>query len=93
MADDHEAQLEEEALLEYAEHLGIDPIKHSKYMYIAKQALEAPLPEGWEQGEDDDGTPYYFRTDGEGESVWEYPTDEKFRQMFLHEVLEYVRAN
>ena len=73
MADDHEAQLEEEALLEYAEHLGIDPVKHRKYMYIAKQALEAPLPDGWEQGEDEDGTPYYFRTDGEGESVWEYP--------------------
>ena len=62
MADDHEAQLEEEALLEYAEHLGIDPVKHRKYMYIAKQALEAPLPDGWEQGEDEDGTPYYWST-------------------------------
>ena len=48
---------------------------------IAKKALTAPLPDGWEQGESEDGTPYHYNPET-GESIWEHPLDEHYRQEF-----------
>ena len=41
-----EDALFQDALNEHAEYLGMDPVRDAKYMYIAKEALEAPLPDG-----------------------------------------------
>lgn len=53
---------------------------------LAKESLEADLPEGWEmeimeEGEHA-GTPYYFNEEL-GESMWEHPKDEFYRTKYL----------
>lgn len=45
-----ETQLYEKALREHAIFLGMDPDIDQEFMYIADEALKAPLPENWEQG-------------------------------------------
>ena len=70
-----------EAIREHAKFLGMDPDVDQDYLYIAEEALTAPLPEGWQQAEAEDGTPYHFNPDT-GESLWEHPLDEVYRQKF-----------
>lgn len=53
---------------------------------LAKESLEADLPEGWEmeimeEGEHA-GTPYYFNEEL-GESMWEHPKDDFYRAKYL----------
>ena len=71
----------QEAIREHALFLGMDPDVDQDYMWIAEEALTAPLPEGWQQGQAEDGTPYHFNPDT-GESLWEHPLDEKYREKF-----------
>jgi surface protein len=71
----------QEAIREHAVFLGMDPNVDQDYMWIAEEALKAPLPEGWQQGQAEDGTPYHFNPDTK-ESLWEHPLDEKYREKF-----------
>lgn len=71
----------QQAVRDHAEYLGIDPNVHSKYLYIAEEALVAPLPADWERGESEEGVPYYFNTET-GESMWAHPRDDEYRQKF-----------
>jgi hypothetical protein len=71
----------QEAIREHAKFLGMDPDLDKEYLYIAEEALTAPLPDGWQQAEAEDGTPYHFNADT-GESLWEHPLDEVYRQKF-----------
>ena len=71
----------QEAIREHALFLGMDPDVDQDYMWIAEEALTAPLPEGWQQAEAEDGTPYHFNPDT-GESLWEHPLDEVYREKF-----------
>ena len=63
----------------------MDPEKHEHLLWIAEEALTAQLPENWEQGVSDDGTPYHFNTKT-NESMWEHPLDEHYRQLFESEL-------
>lgn len=54
---------------------------------VAEEALTAPLPEGWEQGVSDDGTPYHFNEDT-GESMWEHPMDGHYKELFQNAKME-----
>ncbi|ETW01096.1 hypothetical protein H310_06713 [Aphanomyces invadans] len=69
-----------EAVREHARTLGLDPDKEPQYLWIVEEALTAPVPEDWEQGETDDGTIYYFNVNTE-ESVWEHPMDKYYSDM------------
>ena len=65
---DAEADVETEApsiadVCEYARHLGIDPIYDSQFLWVAQEALQAPLPEGWLEVFDDEAPP---QNKGEG---------------------------
>ena len=71
----------QEAIKEHAKFLGMDPEVDTDHLWIAEEALTAPLPEGWQQAEAEDGTPYHFNPDT-GESLWEHPLDEVYRQKF-----------
>ena len=71
----------QEAILEHAKFLGMDPVLDAAFLWIAEESLTAPLPEGWQQAEADDGTLYHFNPDT-GESLWEHPLDEVYRQKF-----------
>ena len=71
------------AVEEHARYLGMDPENpdHAELLWIAEEALTAPLPEDWEQGVTDDGTPYFFNVETK-ESVWDHPLDAHYQQMF-----------
>ena len=47
---------------EYAEYLGIDPIVDRLYIWIAREAMVAPVPDGWEMATGEDGYPYFFKS-------------------------------
>jgi hypothetical protein len=55
-------------------------------LWIARDALKAPLPPGWKlyQQKDGRGDPFYFnrRT---GESLWDHPSDRHFQALFATE--------
>jgi chromosome segregation ATPase len=76
------------AILEHARFLGMDPEEHEHLLWIAEEALTAQLPENWEQGVSDDGTPYHFNTKT-NESMWEHPLDEHYRQLFQSELVKH----
>jgi hypothetical protein len=56
--DEHES-----SVLRHAKFLGIDPVADADYLWIAEEALDAELPEGWVSGEGEgeyEGLIYYF---------------------------------
>ena len=63
---------------EQAQTLGItDP----NYLWIAARSLLSPLPEGWAQYKDQNGSPYYLN-EKTGESRWEHPLDDHYVAMY-----------
>lgn len=68
------------ALRDHAKSLGVDPDAEPHLMALVEEALLVETPEGWEQGETDDGTLYYFNTNTE-ESIWEHPLDAHYREL------------
>ena len=77
--EDYEPTSEE--ILEYATWLGMDPQVDREFFYIAKEGLKAPLPDPWKPCKTKEGEIYYFNFEN-GESVWEHPCDEYYRNMF-----------
>ena len=49
-----------------ATYLGMEPSNEPLLMWIARQAVLAPLPEGWEELQDGHGAYYRDRVSGEG---------------------------
>lgn len=67
---------------EHAKRLGIDPIMEADFLWIARESLVAPLPEGWYHvTATETGAPYYYN-EKTGESRWDHPCDDQFRQIF-----------
>lgn len=71
---------------EYAEWLGADLIKDRDLFWIAREALKAPIPKGWKlyQRKDGTGEPFYFNGKT-GESLWDHPLDQYFKDKFAEE--------
>lgn len=67
---------------EYALYLGIDHIKDSDYLYIAREGLKAPLPSPWKPCQTKDGSIFYFNTETKVSS-WDHPCDDYYRQFFM----------
>jgi hypothetical protein len=59
----------------------MDPEADEKHFSIAQESLQAELPEPWQQGISEEGDPYHFNEET-GESMWEHPMDEFYRQKF-----------
>lgn len=68
----------DEEIQEYAEYIGIDVEKEPDLMWIAKEGLRAPLPEGWRACQTDGNEVYYFDFKS-GESLWDHPLDEHYK--------------
>lgn len=72
--------VDDRALLSMASCLGMDPTRDKDLLWIARSALEAPLPDGWEELEDEDGT-RYFHERASGKTSWQLPSDDYYRQV------------
>lgn len=72
-------------ILEYAEWLGLDLEEDQDLLWIAKAGLAMPVPFPWKPYQlGEDGTLFYFNYET-GESVWDHPCDDKYRQLVQNE--------
>jgi len=83
LPDDYEPTADE--ILEYAKWLGMDPDKDQELFWVAREGLKAPLPENWKPCQTGDHEIYYFNF-ATGESVWDHPCDEYYRNLYHEEV-------
>ena len=67
---------------EYAEYLGIDGNIDHQYLWIAREAMVAPIPDEWEMSAGEDGYPFFFKTGDPGSSTNEHPMDNSFRDLY-----------
>jgi len=76
----------QEEIEEYATWLGANLETDRSLLWIARDALKSPIPEGWKLYERKDraSEPFYFNTKT-GESLWDHPHDEYFRELFRKE--------
>ena len=49
-------------IIEFAKYLGIDPSKESSLLWIAQEAIQAPLPAGWSDHTDNNGNVYFYNS-------------------------------
>eukprot|EP00746_Dinoflagellata_sp_MGD_P163565 gnl/MRDRNA2_/MRDRNA2_91678_c0_seq1.p1 gnl/MRDRNA2_/MRDRNA2_91678_c0~~gnl/MRDRNA2_/MRDRNA2_91678_c0_seq1.p1 ORF type:complete len:293 (-),score=75.21 gnl/MRDRNA2_/MRDRNA2_91678_c0_seq1:140-1018(-) len=77
----------EQEVKDYAEWLGMDMDADSELLWIAREALRAPLPEPWKTCQSADLEIFYFNFET-GESVWDHPVDEHYRALFEEEKLK-----
>ena len=85
MADDGEDyEPTEQEVKEYCEWLGLNTTTERQLIWIAREALKAPLPENWRICYTEEGEIYYFngRT---GESIWDHPMDAYYKALFRQE--------
>lgn len=81
---DENYQPTEQEIFEYAQSIGIDPIKERDLLFIAREGIVAPLPPDWKPCQDATEEIYYFNFQT-GESVWDHPCDEYYRNMVIEE--------
>ncbi|KAG8344654.1 WW domain [Trypanosoma vivax] len=74
----------EAELLEYGKWLGMDLPADKPFLWIAREGLKAPLPEHWKACRSEKGELYYFNFKT-GESIWDHPLDEHYRQLLQSE--------
>jgi hypothetical protein len=79
-ADDADERPTDQEVSEYAQYLGLVPGVDGELLWVAEQALLAPVPEGWRITEDHLGRAFYINADT-GESSWEHPFDEDYRDL------------
>ena len=72
-------------MIDYAKWLGMDLEKEKDLMWIAREGLKAPLPDNWKPCKaPDTGDIYYFNFQT-GESVWDHPCDEYYKNLYATE--------
>lgn len=75
----------EEDLVEYCGVLGMDPVADRDLMWLAREGLKAPLPVGWKPVKDITSDEVYYFNYESGESIWEHPQDQRYREMYKAE--------
>ncbi len=71
-------------VVEFARYLGIDPVFECGLLWIAEEAMLAPMPPGWSEHEDASGHPYFYNL-ATDESVRTHPLDGYYRSLHAHE--------
>ncbi|XP_075858657.1 centrosomal protein of 164 kDa isoform X3 [Microcebus murinus] len=74
----------EQEIFEFAREIGIDPIKEPELMWLAREGIVAPLPVEWKPCQDITGDIYYFNF-ANGQSTWDHPCDEHYRNLVIQE--------
>lgn len=64
---------------EYAKFLGIDVPSEPQLLWVARKGLKEPLPSEWKACKTDTEEVYYFNFQT-GDSIWEHPLDDVFKQ-------------
>jgi len=66
---------------EFAVYLGMNLAEDRDLLWVAVEAMTAPLPENWSEHNTRDGQPYYYnkRTD---HTQWEHPMDDYHRNLY-----------
>ncbi|XP_071843153.1 centrosomal protein of 164 kDa-like [Apostichopus japonicus] len=82
---DENYQPNEEDNLEYAQVVGINPDIEQELMWIAREGINAPLPNDWKPCQDTGGGDIYYFNFSTGESMWDHPCDEFYRTMVAEE--------
>ena len=71
-----------EMVYEYAEYLGMDVNEDAELLWIAEQALRAPVPQGWEEKIDPFDDLYFFN-ETTYQSTRRHPMDAYYQQLYL----------
>lgn len=67
---------------------GMDPAIDGQFLWIAERSLLAPLPPNWVQLTTDSNQIYYYNSSS-GQSDWNHPSDEAYRQLYLRKKAEH----
>lgn len=70
----------DDEVLDFAEYLGIDLEKEADLLWIAKEGVVAPVPAPWKACTENGDDVFYFNFET-GESIWDHPADERYRQL------------
>lgn len=70
----------------------MDPVEDKDLMWIAKEGLKAPLPEPWKPCKTAKKEIYYFNFQT-GESIWEHPCDQHYKQVYMEEKAKKMRKS
>lgn len=89
--EDEERVPTEEEVLEYAEYLGINPKDEPHLMWIAKEGVTAPVPHPWKACTENGDDVFYFNFES-GESLWDHPSDEIYRNMVEEQRSKHAKA-
>eukprot|EP00759_Apiculatamorpha_spiralis_P059049 PhF_6_TR963/c0_g1_i3/m.1830 len=81
---DEDYEPTDQEVLEYCEWLGMDVVHDRCLMWIAREALKAPLPENWKVCYTEEREAYYFNV-RTGESIWDHPMDAYYKALYKQE--------
>ncbi|XP_075046113.1 centrosomal protein of 164 kDa [Mixophyes fleayi] len=86
LEEDHDENYlpQEDEILEYARMIGIDPETEPELMWLAREGIVALLPPDWKPCQDVTGEIYYFNF-ATGQSTWDHPIDEDYKERVLEE--------
>eukprot|EP00929_Paragymnodinium_shiwhaense_P078027 TRINITY_DN4034_c0_g1_i1.p1 TRINITY_DN4034_c0_g1~~TRINITY_DN4034_c0_g1_i1.p1 ORF type:complete len:532 (-),score=137.19 TRINITY_DN4034_c0_g1_i1:15-1610(-) len=68
-------------LIAYARYLGIDPVADHDLLWIATEALEAPLPSEWTEHFDSNDRVFYYNATTKVSS-WTHPLEHEYRDTY-----------
>jgi len=68
-------------LIAYARYLGIDPVADHDLLWIATEALEAPLPSDWTEHFDSNDRVFYYNATTRVSS-WTHPLEHVYRETY-----------
>lgn len=78
--DDEDRVPTEDEVKEYAEYLGLDWETEAQLRWIAEEGVIAPVPHPWKACTENGDDVFYFNFQT-GESIWDHPCDEQYRNM------------
>ncbi len=87
---DEDYEPTQEEIDEYAKWLGMNIPDDNDLLWIATEALKAPLPENWKPCKTDDADIYYFNFQT-GESTWDHPCDDYYQKTYQQERAKKLR--
>jgi len=82
--EDMELPVTPEEVIEMADYLGINLKTEYDLLWVARQAVTAPLPSEWLQYLDDNGFPYFY-CEGTGKMSRQHPSDRFFLELIKEE--------